>query len=82
MGACLQQMRFAAQTLVVEANGISDNPLAFADSGDILSGGNFHAEIFAMTSDMLAIALSEIGTLSERRMALLIDSHLSGLSPF
>jgi histidine ammonia-lyase len=82
MGACLQHMRFAAQTLVVEANGVSDNPLVFADSGDILSGGNFHAEIVAMTSDMLAIALSEIGALSERRMALLIDSHLSGLPPF
>jgi histidine ammonia-lyase len=82
MGACLQQMRFAAQTLVIEANGVSDNPLVFADSGDILSGGNFHAEIVAMTSDMLAIALSEIGALSERRMALLIDSHLSGLPPF
>jgi histidine ammonia-lyase len=82
MGACLQQMRFAAQTLVIEANGVSDNPLVFADSGDILSGGNFHAEIIAMTSDMLAIALSEIGALSERRMALLIDSHLSGLPPF
>jgi histidine ammonia-lyase len=82
IGACLQQMRFAAQTLVVEANGVSDNPLVFADSGDILSGGNFHAEIIAMTSDMLAIALSEIGALSERRMALLIDSHLSGLPPF
>lgn len=82
MGACLQQMRFAAQTLIVEANGVSDNPLVFADSGDILSGGNFHAEIVAMTADMLAIALSEIGALSERRMALLIDSHLSGLPPF
>jgi histidine ammonia-lyase len=82
MGACLQQMRFAAQTLVIEANGVSDNPLVFADSGDILSGGNFHAEIVAMTADMLAIALSEIGALSERRMALLIDSHLSGLPPF
>jgi histidine ammonia-lyase len=82
MGACLQQMRFAAQTLVIEANGVSDNPLVFADSSDILSGGNFHAEIVAMTADMLAIALSEIGALSERRMALLIDSHLSGLPPF
>lgn len=82
MGACLQQMRFAAQTLVIEANGVSDNPLVFADSGDILSGGNFHAEMVAMTSDILAIALSEIGALSERRMALLIDSHLSGLPPF
>ncbi|WJG10719.1 histidine ammonia-lyase [Aliiglaciecola sp. LCG003] len=82
MGACLQQMRFAAQTLIVEANGVSDNPLVFADCGDILSGGNFHAEAVAMTADMLAIALSEIGALAERRMALLIDTHLSGLPPF
>ncbi|RDV26052.1 histidine ammonia-lyase [Alteromonas aestuariivivens] len=82
MGACLQQIRFAAQTLVTEANGVSDNPLVFADSQDILSGGNFHAETVAMAADMLAIALSEIGSLSERRMALLIDSNLSGLPPF
>lgn len=82
LGACLQQIRFAADTLVVEANGVSDNPLVFADSGDILSGGNFHAETVAMAADMLAIALSEIGSLSERRMALLIDSNLSGLPPF
>lgn len=82
MGACLQQMRCAAQILETEANGVSDNPLVFADSGDILSGGNFHAETVAMASDMLAIALCEIGSLSERRMALLIDSHLSGLPPF
>lgn len=82
MGASLQQMRFAAQTLVTEANGVSDNPLVFADSGDILSGGNFHAEAVAMASDMLAIALSEIGALSERRMSLMIDTHLSGLPPF
>ena len=82
MGACLQQMRYAADTLIVEANGVSDNPLVFSEQDDILSGGNFHAETVAMAADMLAIALSEIGSLSERRMALLIDSHLSGLPPF
>ena len=82
MGASLQQMRYAAETLIIEANGVSDNPLVFADKQDILSGGNFHAETVAMTADMLAIALSEIGALSERRMALLIDSNLSGLPPF
>lgn len=82
MGAALQQIRYAAHTLVTEANGVSDNPLVFTDSGDILSGGNFHAEAVAMTADALAIALSEIGSLSERRMALLIDSNLSGLPPF
>ncbi|MBN7795985.1 histidine ammonia-lyase [Parahaliea mediterranea] len=82
MGACLQQLRFAAQTLLDEANGVSDNPLVFSDGGDIISGGNFHAEPVAMAADMLAIALAEIGALSERRMALLIDSSLSGLPPF
>lgn len=82
MGACLQQIRFAAHTLVVEANGVSDNPLVFTEQNDILSGGNFHAEAVAMAADMLAIAISEIGSLAERRMALLIDSNLSGLPPF
>lgn len=82
MGACLQQIRFAAEVLIVEANGVSDNPLVFVESGDILSGGNFHAEPVAMAADMLAIALAEIGSLSERRTALLIDSNLSGLPPF
>jgi histidine ammonia-lyase len=82
MGACLEQIRHAAGTLVIEANGVSDNPLVFAETGDILSGGNFHAETVAIVADILAIALSEIGALSERRMALLIDSHLSGLPPF
>lgn len=82
MGACLQQIRYASETLVTEANGVSDNPLVFADSGDILSGGNFHAEAVAITADVLAIALCEIGALSERRMALLIDPSLSKLPPF
>ena len=82
MGACLQQIEYAAGVLETEANGVSDNPLVFADENDILSGGNFHAEPVAMVADMLAIALAEIGSLSERRMALLIDSNLSGLPPF
>src|SRR6056297_2102484 len=82
MGACLQQLEHAARILIAEANGVSDNPLVFADTGEILSGGNFHAEPVAMAADMLAIALAEIGALSERRMALLIDSSLSGLPPF
>ena len=82
MGACLQQLQYAAGILLTEANGVSDNPLVFADEDEILSGGNFHAEPVAMAADMLAIALAEIGALSERRMALLIDSNLSGLPPF
>lgn len=82
MGACLQQIEFAAGTLMAEVNGVSDNPLVFADDDEILSGGNFHAEPVAMAADMLAIALAEIGALSERRTALLIDTNLSGLPPF
>ncbi|MFB9134311.1 histidine ammonia-lyase [Vibrio olivae] len=82
MGACLQQIRSAADVLIVEANSVSDNPLVFADEGDIISGGNFHAEPVAMAADNLALAIAEIGSLSERRMALLIDSALSKLPPF
>lgn len=82
MGACLQQIRNSAVTLEVEANAVSDNPLVFADDGDIISGGNFHAEPVAMAADNLALAIAEIGSLSERRMALLIDSGLSKLPPF
>lgn len=82
MGACLQQIRNSADILEVEANSVSDNPLVFADDGDIISGGNFHAEPVAMAADNLALAIAEIGSLSERRMALLIDSALSKLPPF
>lgn len=82
MGACLQQMRFAASVLTTEANAVSDNPLVFSDDASILSGGNFHGEPVAMVADNLALAVAEIGALSERRMALLVDSALSQLPPF
>lgn len=82
MGACLDQIRHAAKILEIEANAVSDNPLVFSADEDVLSGGNFHAEPVAMAADNLAIAIAEIGSLSERRMALLIDSNLSGLPPF
>lgn len=82
MGACLKHIRYVAETLVTEANGVSDNPLLFVDSGDILSGGNLHAEVVAITADMLAVSLCETGALSERRIALLIDPNLSNLPPF
>jgi histidine ammonia-lyase len=82
MGACLQQLRHAADVIMVEANAVSDNPLVFVEGGDILSGGNFHAEPIALAADNIALALAEIGSLSERRMALLIDSKLSDLPPF
>jgi histidine ammonia-lyase len=82
MGACLESMRFAARCFGIEANGVTDNPLVFADSGEVLSGGNFHAEPVALAADALAVAIAEIGALSERRIALLIDTTLSGLPPF
>lgn len=85
MGACWDQMEFVKQTLLIEANAVSDNPLVFSngsDEGYILSGGNFHAEPVAMVSDNLAIAISEIGALAERRIALLTDPQFTGLPAF
>jgi len=82
MGACLTQIRQAAEVLHIEANGVTDNPLVFANEGDFISAGNFHAEPVAMAADNLALAIAEIGSLSERRMALLIDATLSKLPPF
>ena len=82
MGACLTQIRNASETLLVESNSVSDNPLVFPEQSDIISGGNFHAEPVAMAADNLALALAEIGALAERRTALLIDSHMSKLPPF
>jgi len=81
MGGCLFQIRNSARLFLIEANGVSDNPLVFPDTCDIISGGNFHAEPVAMAADNLAIAIAEIGALAERRMALLIDSHMSKLPP-
>ena len=82
MGACLTQLRQAAEVLAVEANAVSDNPLVFAAEGDIISGGNFHAEPVAMAADNIALALAEIGSLSERRTSLMMDKHMSQLPPF
>ena len=82
MGACLDWIRHAASVLETEANGVSDNPLLFADTGEVLSGGNFHGEPVALAADALAVAAAEVGALSERRIALLIDSSISRLPPF
>lgn len=82
MGACLDHLRFAADIFGREANAVSDNPLVFPAEGDVISGGNFHAEPVAMASDVLALALAETGALSERRIALMMDAALSGLPPF
>ena len=82
MGACLDVLRQAAGTLVSEANGVSDNPLIFGEQDEALSGGNFHAQPVAFAADMLALALCEIGSLAERRVAMLVDPALSGLPAF
>lgn len=81
MGACLDNLSHAARVLVIEANAASDNPLVF-DNGDVISGGNFHAEPVAFAADIIALALAEIGAISERRMALLLDTGLSRLPAF
>jgi histidine ammonia-lyase len=82
MGACRDLIVNAARTLLTEANAVTDNPLVFTDTNEVLSGGNFHAEPVAFAADTLALAIAEIGAISERRIALLIDSTLSGLPPF
>ncbi|MDP3797853.1 MAG: histidine ammonia-lyase [Polaromonas sp.] len=97
MGACLDQMRYASQVLMREANAVTDNPLVFASTqevavqagaaaghvgGEILSGGNFHAEPVALAADALAVVIAEIGAITERRIAMLVDTVVSRLPAF
>jgi histidine ammonia-lyase len=82
MGACLSHLIYVSEILLTEANAVSDNPLVFTKDQAILSGGNFHAEPVALAADALAVAIAEIGALSERRTALLVDPHFSGLPAF
>jgi histidine ammonia-lyase len=81
MGAVLDVMRAAARTLEIEASGVTDNPLVL-ENGDVLSGGNFHAEPVAFAADQLALVIAEIGNISERRTAILVDPKMSGLPAF
>ena len=113
MGACLDQMRYASQVLVREANAVTDNPLVFANiqtsfqadaadpalpgrqrsslegettaggcGGELISGGNFHAEPVALACDALAVVIAEIGAITERRIAMLVDTVASRLPAF
>lgn len=86
VGACLDQLRHAALVLVREANAVTDNPLVFAGvdgaEGELVSGGNFHAEPVALACDAMAVAMAEVGAIAERRIAMLIDSGVSRLPPF
>jgi histidine ammonia-lyase len=84
MGACMDLIGNAGRTLLIESNAVTDNPLLFQNDGVpvVVSGGNFHAEPVAFAADTLALAIAEIGSISERRVSLLIDATLSGLPPF
>jgi len=82
MGACLDQMRYVADILLREANAVTDNPLVFADTNTLLSGGNFHAEPVALAADALAVVIAEIGAITERRVAMLVDTVVSRLPAF
>lgn len=81
MGAVLDLLRHAAGVLVTEANGVTDNPI-IGEDGQALSGGNFHGEPVAFAADMIAMGIGEIGSLAERRIAMLVDPALSGLPAF
>jgi histidine ammonia-lyase len=86
VGACLDQLRYAGEVLLREANAVTDNPLVFAgldgDTDELVSGGNFHAEPVALAADAMAVAIAEVGSIAERRVAMLIDSSVSRLPAF
>ena len=82
MGAVLDVLNNAAATLEREANAVTDNPLVFIEDGDVISGGNFHAEPVAFAADQIAMALCEIGNISERRTSILVDPKMSDLPAF
>jgi histidine ammonia-lyase len=82
MGACFDYLKKAAATLAIEADSVTDNPLIFTDTREALSGGNFHAAPVAFAADVIALTLCEIGSLAERRIAMLVDPALSGLPAF
>ena len=73
VSACIDQLRQVAKTLEIEANAVTDNPIVVVEDGSILSGGNFHAEPVAFAADQCALAISEIGSITERRIATTVD---------
>ena len=82
MGASLDLLQNAARTLTIEAAAVTDNPIVFADEDSAISGGNFHAQPVAFAADIIAIALCEVGSISERRVSVLVDPKMSGLPAF
>lgn len=83
VGAAMDLLRFAGRTLEIEANAVTDNPLVLVEEGRIVSGGNFHAEPVGFAADQIAVAVSEVGAIAQRRIALMVDPTLSfDLPPF
>jgi len=82
MGASLDLLANAARTLTIEAGAVTDNPIVFEDEDTAISGGNFHAQPVAFAADTIAMAMCEVGSISERRTAVLIDPKMSGLPAF
>ena len=82
-GAAVDLLRMAADTLEIEANAVTDNPLVLVEEGRIVSGGNFHAEPVGFAADQIALAIAEIGAIAQRRVSLMVDPTLSfDLPPF
>ena len=81
-GAAREALAFARRIFHIEANAATDNPMVFADSGDIVSGGNFHGAPVALASDIVCLGLVQLATISERRCERLVNPALSGLPPF
>jgi histidine ammonia-lyase len=82
MGAALDLLENAARTLTIEAGAVTDNPIVFADEDSAISGGNFHAQPVAFAADIITMALCEVGSISERRVSVLVDPTMSGLPAF
>jgi histidine ammonia-lyase len=81
-GATREALRFVRESVAIESNSATDNPMVFADSGDIVSCGNFHGAPIALAADLLAAAIVPLATISERRTDRLVDPALSGLPAF
>jgi histidine ammonia-lyase len=82
LGASIDALRFARDVLLTEVNSVTDNPICFPDSGEVLSAGNFHGQPVAQALDFLAIGMAEVGSIAERRTYLLLDHEKSGLPAF
>lgn len=81
-GASRDALEYVWNVIDIEINSVTDNPVIFHESGEAVSGGNFHGQPIAMAMDFFAIAIAELASISERRTARLVDNKLSDLPPF